>query len=113
MAEIKTVPNQRVVTVNKEPTDKQNIYTKNNLVALDEAAGKLKSLAGFKLYMYFAKNQDNYKFALSSSDFCKWSGYKIKAYNTAFDELVKNGYLVSEKDNTIFTFYEKSQPIEK
>lgn len=113
MTEFKTVPNQRVITVNKEPTDKQNIYTKNNLAALDEAAGKLKSLGGFKLYMYFAKNQDNYKFALSSADFCKWSGVKIGAYNTAFAELVENGYLISENNNNIYTFYEKAQPVAK
>ena len=112
MPSIKTVPNQRIITVHKALTDQQHIYTKNNLAALDEAAGKLKSLGGFKLYMYFAKNQDNYNFALSSKDFCDWSSLSIKAYNTAFAELVENGYLVSENNNTIYQFYEKPCPVE-
>ena len=56
MGAIKTVPNQRKITVNKAQADKKNHYTINNLAALDEAAGALESLGGFKLYIYFAKN---------------------------------------------------------
>ena len=44
--------------------------------------------------MYFAKNQDKYSFALSSADFCEWSGLGIGAYNTAFEELKEQGYLI-------------------
>lgn len=51
-----TVPNQRTITVSKEKTDKQHRYTANNLEALDEAARRLQSKGGFKLYMYLAKN---------------------------------------------------------
>ena len=54
---IETVPNQRVLTIHKEPTDKQHKYTLNNLEAMGEAARRLQSKAGFKLYMYLAKNQ--------------------------------------------------------
>ena len=89
------VPNQRIIIVNKENTDKKNKYTINNLNALDEAAKLLQSKGGFKLYMYMAKNQNNYCFALSSSDFCKWSGLGMAAYKSAFNELKEQGYLVS------------------
>lgn len=107
--EIKTVPNQRTIQVNKQPTDKKNLYTANNLTALDEAAKRLQSKGGFKLYMYLAKNQNNYYFALYSSNFCEWSGLGIKAYNTAFEELVKEGYLVLKEDSkTNYIFYDKS-----
>ena len=82
---IETVPNQRVLTIHKEPTDKQHKYTCNSLEALGEAAKRLQSKGGFKLYMYLAKNQDKYNFALSSSDFCNWSGLGIAAYRTAFE----------------------------
>ena len=109
----KTVPNQRVITVHKEPTDKQHLYTKNNLEAIDEASRTLKSLGGFKLFIYLAKNQDNYNFALSSSDFQEWSGLSRSAYTTAFNELVEHGYLVSENNNNIYEFYEKPVPKEK
>jgi len=51
-----TVPHQRTITVSKEKTDKANRYTANNLAALDEAARRLQSKGGFKLYMYLAKN---------------------------------------------------------
>ena len=109
-----SVPNQRQITINKEPTNKSNLYTANNLAALDEAARRLQSKGGFKLYMYLAKNQDKYKFDLSSSDFMLWSGLGIAAYRTAFDELVENGYLLlKENTDTVFTFHDKAQYEEK
>lgn len=56
MGRVKTTSNQRIISVNKEPTDKQHLYTANNLEALDEASGRLLSAGGFKLYIYLAKN---------------------------------------------------------
>ena len=107
---IETVPNQRVLTIHKEPTDKQHKYTCNSLEALGEAAKRLQSKGGFKLYMYLAKNQDKYNFALSSSDFRKWSGLGIAAYRTAFEELEKKGYLIINGSSTNnYIFYDKAQ----
>lgn len=108
--EIKTVPNQRVISINKEPTDKQHLYTANNLIALDEAATRLQSIGGFKLYIYLAKNQNNYTFALSSKDFMQWSGLGKQAYTSAFEDLVRQGYLIQDKkQKNKYTFYDKSQ----
>ena len=108
-----TVPHQRTITVSKEKTDKANRYTANNLAALDEAARRLQSKGGFKLYMYLAKNQNNYSFALSSADFCAWSGLGMTAYNTAFEELKEQGYLIpkdkTKAKETVFIFYDKSR----
>lgn len=110
MAIPNTVPNQRILSVNKEPTDKNNLYTVNNLEAISEAARYLQTKAGFKLYIYIAKNQNNYIFALSSKDFCEWSGVGIAAYNSAFSELVDNGYLIPKENNKqAYMFYEKSR----
>ena len=110
MAKKDKVPNQREVTVHKELTDKQHKYTANNLAALDQAAARLQSKGGFKLYMYLAKNQDKYNFNLSSSDFMQWSGLGYTAYSTAFEELRAEGYLIQkEGTETIFVFYDKSQ----
>ena len=53
---MKPVANQRVIEIHKEPTNKENLYTTNNMAALDEAARRLQSKGGFKLYMYLAKN---------------------------------------------------------
>lgn len=110
MAKSNRVPNQREITVSKAPTDKAHKYTANNLVALDEAARRLQSKGGFKLYMYLAKNQDKYNFNLSSNDFMLWSGLGYTAYTTAFEELEAEGYLVlKEETEIIYTFFDKSQ----
>ena len=104
------VPNQRVITVSKAPCDKLHRYTANNLEALDEAAGRLVEKASFKLYIYLAKNQDKYNFNLSSSHFMQWASVGKTAYTTAFDELVREGYLVQKQGTKdIYTFYDKSQ----
>lgn len=114
MPKINTVPNQRVITIHKENCDSNNKYTTNNLSALDEAAYRLQSKGGFKLYMYLAKNQNKYNFALSSTDFCLWSGLGIAAYRSAFNELVDNGYLILKKYNSnTYTFYDKAQKEDK
>ena len=105
MRDIQTVPNQRVINVNKVECTKKNKYTVNDMRAIDNAAYNLQSKGGFKLYMYIAKNQNKYTFALSSSDFCNWSGLGITAYNTAFKELVDCGYLKKkDKDSNIYIF---------
>ena len=104
------VPNQREITVSKAPTDKKHLYTANNLAALDEAARRLQSKGGFKLYMYLAKNQDKYNFNLSSNDFMLWSGLGYTAYTTAFAELEEEGYLtLKEGTKTTYIFFDKSQ----
>lgn len=104
------VPNQREITVSKAATDKTHLYTANNLAALDEAARRLQSKGGFKLYMYLAKNQDKYNFNLSSNDFMLWSGLGYTAYTTAFSELEEEGYLIlKDGTETVFTFFDKSQ----
>ena len=105
MPDIKTVPNQRVISVNKAIADKQHLYTVINLQALNAACRTLQSKAGVKLYLYLAKNQDRYTFALSSADFMEWAGVKIGAYNTAFKELVNSGFL-QPIGNNHYSFYE-------
>ena len=102
-----SVPNQRNITVHKAKADKQHLYTPINLNALDNAVNRLKSLAGIKLFLYIAKNQDKYNFYLSSSDFMAWAGVGRAAYNSAFDELVKEGFLIKKfGDTTTYYFYE-------
>lgn len=64
---MKSVSNQKIVTCYKEPCDKVNIYMILNMKALEKAAKNL-SYGAFKLFIYFAKNQDGYCFALSSKD---------------------------------------------
>ena len=101
---LSTVPNQKTITVKKEQCDKQNYYAAINLNALESAALNLQSGA-FKLWVYFAKNQQNYTFALSSKAVEENFGIKIKQYNNAVAELIIKGYLVKESGNK-YLFYE-------
>ena len=93
MANGKKVPNQKEVVVNKEKCNKENLYATINLAAMDKAAQDLDAGA-FKLWTYFAKNQNGYKFALSSKAVERDFGIKIKQYNNAIKELTEKGYLV-------------------
>lgn len=105
MAVYKTVPNQKVVKVKKAVCNGQNIYAAINIAAMEKAAQALEAGA-FKLWVYFAKNQNNYEFALSSKDVLDTFGMKIKQYNSAVDKLIEAGYLVREGNSNSYTFNE-------
>lgn len=101
---VKTVPNQKKVRVNKEVCNQANIYAAINIAAMEQAAQKLDAGA-FKLWIYFAKNQNAYEFALSSSEVEKVFGMKIKQYSNAVKELIEKGYLVEQSGNA-YNFFE-------
>lgn len=76
-----TVPNQKIVRIEKEPCGKGNLYAAINLKALEAAAQNLDAGA-FKLWIYFAKNQNGYEFALSSKDANTTFGLGKSQYDT-------------------------------
>ena len=103
----KTVPNQKVVSISKAACNdaaRENYYAKINLQAMGAAAQALEAGA-FKLWVYFAKNQNGYQFALSSKEVEASFGMKIKQYNNAVDQLIEKGYLVRGEGN-YYTFCE-------
>lgn len=93
-----SVPNQKHITVNKEKCNSDNLYAAINLNAMNNAAIALDAGA-FKLWCYFAKNQNQYSFELSSKAVERDFGIKIKQYNNAIKELTDKGYLVNTKGN--------------
>lgn len=95
---IKTFPNQKVVKIQKEQCNSKNYYATINLNAMEKAALDLQAGA-FKLWCYFAKNKNEYSFALSSKAAEENFGIKIKQYNKAVEELKEKGYLVNTKGN--------------
>ena len=99
-----TVPNQKIVTVEKEPCGKGNLYAAINLNALEAAAQDLDAGA-FKLWIYFAKNQNGYEFALSSKDAHDTFGLGKSQYDTAVKKLISSGYLTNTQGNQ-YTFSE-------
>lgn len=109
---IRLVPNQKLIVVNKAESNKKNLYCILNLQALDKACNVLQSKAGVKLYLYLAKNQDKYIFALSSKDFEEWAAVGKTAYDTAIQELIDNGYLVKRAGRKeTYDFYENGKVI--
>ena len=99
------VNNQKLIKVHKEPT-KNAIHAQINMEALEASAQRLQAGA-FKLWVYMAKNQNNYEFALSSKDCNDRFGIGIKQYNNAVAELKEKGYLV-EIGKDIYVFNEVS-----
>jgi hypothetical protein len=78
-----------------------------NLEALQEA---MKVLGGssIKLWLYFNKNADEYKFELSHAECEKW-GIKKDAYYHAVKELTDKGFLVPiYEGSNIFLFHERA-----
>lgn len=98
------VPNQRKVYVEKGICDAANKYTAINLNALFHAMNDLKKGSSFKLWMYFAKNQNGYEFDLSRVDCNEW-GIKTDSYHSAFEDLTQKGYLENTKGNR-YIFHE-------
>lgn len=98
MNNFKTSPNQKTITIQKEDCNKQNYYAAINLNALELAAIDLKSGA-FKLWIYFAKNQNNYTFGLSNKAVAEQFGIKKDQYDSAVKELIEKGYLIETAKN--------------
>ena len=100
-----TVANQKTIKVQKEKTDKSNLYTITNLDALQSAMIDLKGET-LKMWLYLNKNQNGYEFALSRVDAIKWGIGSKSSYDRAIAELKEKGYLVETTSNH-YDFYEK------
>ena len=102
-------PNQRIIYIQRMSADVRKDYFKIGNVQLDKAAADLSGNA-FKLYIYLADNQNNYKLELSSKHFIQWSGTSDSTYDRAFKELKDKGYLIKAPDKkNIYLFVEESR----
>ena len=99
------VPNQKTVSVNKEPCDKKHLYTCVNIDALTHAMKDM-TPAQFKVWFYFAKNQNNYTFELSSVAVQEFGNISDKTYRDAVKTLIEKRYLIKRSDSKIYDFYE-------
>lgn len=102
-----SVPNQKIIQIQKAPCNKNNLYCTINLEALQQAMSEL-SGAGLALWLYLSKNQNGYNLELSPADATSW-GIKKSSFYRAIDELTKLGYIKYLKGN-VFTFYENPSP---
>lgn len=100
------VPNQDIIKIgNREPFDKEHLYGRFHIDALQSAMNNLKGET-LKLWLYLAKNQDGYQFELSQKAVAEW-GLKKDAYYTARKKLMELGYLTPVREGSnIYIFSE-------
>lgn len=94
-----TYPNQKTIIVEKE---NDGLFINVSNTALQKAMCNLKNYS-FKLWLYIAKNQDQYTFGLSKMDCEKW-GINKSSYHGAIQDLIDKGYLKKsrKKENTYY-----------
>ena len=98
-------PKQWTIKIQKETCAKDNLFAAINLEALERAAQNLKAGA-FKLWVYFAKNQNGYEFGLSNVEVYNSFGIKKDQYDSARQELVDSGYLERIGESNYYIFHE-------
>lgn len=99
-----SVPNQKTIKVNKEICDKQHLYAAINLEAMSKAMNDL-SGEEFKVWCYFAKNQNGYQFELSAKAVKEFAGTSEKTYQRSIQRMKDKGYLVQISGN-VYQFNE-------
>ena len=94
-----TYQNQKVITIAKQQSSKEDLYfianNNNTFQAL-----RILNAPTFALYLYLTSNQIGYQLALSPSDVCKKTGISTASYNRATKELMEKGYLIAKKENS-------------
>lgn len=100
----KTVPNQLFGKICKPKYKEKGM--KFMYIGIDEIREAAKNLtpSGFKLYLYFAENEDGWEFNLSPKNFQKAYNLAESTYRKAKQELIDKGYIVEHKHNH-FVFY--------
>ena len=101
-----TFPNQRTVTVHREPAKSDFLGIKN---ANWQAAARDLSAQSLKLYLYFASNANGYTLALSPTAIRNAIGMAPSTYHENLPNLIKKGYLVPTGANS-FDFFEVPRP---
>ncbi len=104
----KSYPNQRIIKVKRYSEKARANYLKIANTSLELAMYNLKGNA-FKFYIWLADNSDGYTFTLYPVKFWKKAKISYDCYLSAFDELVKKGYLLKHKEKSnIYLFKEVS-----
>lgn len=94
-----TYPNQKIITIKKAESNKDNIYGIINKDCMCEAMKDL-TYNELKIYLYCVTNQDNYEFALSTKDISEKTNASIRKLQEAINGLIKKKYLVPVDENS-------------
>lgn len=103
---MKTYPNQKIVEIIKEPTNKNNTYACINIRAMKKAFKEL-SYSARCMWIYLASNQNGYKLALSRADCIENWNIKSSTYDSVIKELIDKEYLYQEKQNSKQWFFQE------
>lgn len=85
-------PNQKQITITKEPIGEGDVYLRIRKDVLFNAAQRLKK-GGFKLYIYLSSNKEGYILNLSQIALERDFGIKKNQFYGAVEELIEAGYL--------------------
>ena len=96
-------PNQKVIVISKEDCKEDFLQVKN--ASWQEASNNL-TYNAFKIYLYFASNQNGYSFALSYDAINELIPMHRNSHNKAIKELKDCGYLY-QIDGRIWSFNDK------
>lgn len=100
-----TIPNQKTITIHRQKPEKDFLQIKNShWMEVNKKYGPY----ALQLYLYLAKNADNYKFALSAQAAENEAGIRRTSFHKYLDKLIAEGYLVKRGGNT-YDFYEVPQ----
>lgn len=103
----KLYTNQKHISFQNVPRNKNNPYNTYNQSALEQAARNL-SHSALKLYLYFGKFRDLDGIYLSKQDVLHTVGLSEKSYFSAFKELKEKGYFIEDEwsSNDNYILYE-------
>lgn len=93
-------PNQKLYHIRKR-IEEGDIFIMLKWEDYTAAAREL-SPSALNLYMYLAKNQDNYEFYFSSKDYCQTFNVVDKTFRNARNELINKGYLKEGNNSHVY-----------
>ena len=97
-----TVPNQRLIKVNREKATANFLGIKNENW---QAASRDLGAHALQLYLYLASNANGYTLALSPTAVRQAIGMARSTYHDQFHRLIDKGYLIPVNGNT-YAFFE-------
>lgn len=108
---MKTIANQKIVTINKERVEKNSGKDRQFLLAyvdtIEKAAKELPANE-FKVYIYLLTNLDQFRFGLSPQDISNRYGMNPDTARSAITKLIDKNYLVL-LDGDEYMFYDRPE----
>jgi len=109
MPNIVTVPNQKILIIHRDMPKSDFIQISNShWMKFNKKYGPF----ALQLYLYLAKNANDYKLALSQQAAENQAGIARTSFYKYIDLLIEKGYLVWNKGN-VYDFYETPHEQEK